>query len=164
MLSDRLPKNLNPFDPLNPHRSIPVYRFAEELMWQFDYDRNGVIDLDAVQMLVPLTNKTALIDGKKTVSEDHRIEDFNRVFTRDKLFLTADVNHDKHVTKEELVALVRTYDTSKDGLLNGNPWRRMVGNDERSAFEAEFAERQSEITYVDNRKPGDPWIKFPSLP
>src|SRR5579862_8451986 len=91
---------------------ISVRKMANEIMQKYDHNRNGVIDLPGSPEAsfgkdeTIFTQRMTGLCGNPTYAYSYR-----------NLFEAADVNHDRHVTRDELENVIRRFDKEGKGAL-----------------------------------------------
>lgn len=80
---------------------IAIPQLAKEIIADFDADKDG---------MVHVKRESAVIRCESSIS--------CRTYERYKLFATADANKDTLVTVQELITIIRNFDTDKNGKIN----------------------------------------------
>ncbi|MFN8671948.1 MAG: hypothetical protein U0457_07695 [Candidatus Sericytochromatia bacterium] len=123
--------------------NISIGKIVNDAVYRYDQNRNGVIDLDSNQFNDESSYDESRIERQGNTT--YRIVDR---FSNQDLFVKADVDGDKKVTKEELTNFVSKYDKDNDGKLSARSfWDWVSGKPkgELDVFNQEVPERRREI-------------------
>ncbi|MFN8575654.1 MAG: hypothetical protein U0354_02235 [Candidatus Sericytochromatia bacterium] len=143
-------------------RDISVNSIANEIMSQYDRNKNGQIDYRGNRSEATRSESASSYDGENLNFSSSRM-------SREKLFYAADSNNDGKVTREELVNTIKQYDKNNDGQLTQTGFVDWVKSkfggekkvDEFSPFDREYGEKRN-TSYVS--VPVNPKPTYPSYP
>ena len=114
---------------------VSVNKFVNSIMNDYDFNRNGKIDLDKDE---------TYFDQDQTTQEGNMMYRTVTRFSYNDLFVKSDANNDGKVTKEEITDVVNKYDTDKNGTLSARGfWDWLTGKPEGEldVFNREVPER-----------------------
>ena len=122
-----------------------IQALAADIMSKYDHNNNGVIDIQK-------TSKSGLgkfFEQSETTRSNTNVYGSDTVnvssarYSSESLFRAADRNNDQKVTRDELEAVIKTFDKNNDGELGSeNVFKRIVGKKgELQNFNNNFGER-----------------------
>ncbi len=91
---------------------VSVSKYVNSIMYDYDYNRNGSIDLRNDW------RTESYFDERQIVTEGNAQYRVTTRYSFDELFLSADKDKDNKVTKQEITDLVNEYDKDKNGKLS----------------------------------------------
>lgn len=127
-----------------------VTALVSNYMAKYDHNRNGVIDLKRPDgVWNRLKNPDERVRSKTSVTpgfEEDSINISTSVYTIDRLLYAADKDSSGTVTREELEAAVKKYDTNNDGQLSTRGfwgWLTRKPKQDGDIFNKELGERMT---------------------
>ena len=107
------------------NRPVKVEKLLAEVLMKYDHNRNGVIELRKPAGFLPpflrpderLRQETTRVAEKDRNGRVIRVVYTTHTYTRRDMFYSADTNRDDVVTRQELQALVASFDKDQDGEL-----------------------------------------------
>lgn len=125
----------------------PISAMIDRIMTDYDHNGNGVIDLKQPRAMGNVFQRVAqtLTTADERISKDCQPGIPAIMPTYIRLFREADANHDNIVTREEMTAVIRRFDTNGDGALSSRGIAFWKPCDEMQRFNKQFGEDQSEV-------------------
>jgi hypothetical protein len=131
--------------------SSSIQRIVTDIMTNYDHNKNGSIELERIKPTGNMLQKAA----QRAKNPDERVRSStssysigdeltvnSSVRTQHQLFVAADANGDKKVTRQELVKFIsENYDSNKNGELESRGAKVWKPAEELQKFEKDFGER-----------------------
>ena len=131
-------------------RSVSINSIVADYMSKYDHNRNGVIDIKRPDgVWNKIKNPDERVRSKTSVTpgfEDDSVNISTSVYTIDRLLYAADKDSSGTVTREELEAAVKKYDTNNDGQLSTRGfwgWLTRKPKQDGDVFNKELGERMT---------------------
>jgi hypothetical protein len=127
-----------------------IQRIVNDIMLNYDHNKNGVIELERPKATGNMLQRAAermknpderVRSNSTTYSTGDEINISTTVRTQHHLFIAADADNDKKVTRQELLKFVETYDTNKNGELDSRGAKVWKAAEELQKFNKDFGER-----------------------
>jgi hypothetical protein len=128
-----------------------IQRIVTDIMTNYDHNKNGVIDLERPKATGNILQRAAermknpderVRSNSSTYSNGDEITISSTVKTQHQLFVAADANGDKKVTRQELVSFIsQNYDANKNGELESRGAKVWKPAEELQKFNKDFGER-----------------------